>query len=246
MTTKTTMSRKPVASRHSVARANEGRSGNGGSGDAAAPAAARAPLPPRERERGYALVALLALMTILALALTAAAPSIHQQKQRDLEREAIARGEEVAEAIAAYFRARQTLPTSMDQLLEGIPFGTKKIQILRPSATIDPLSTAGEWRLVRPRSADMTSFQQAIMLYSGGTIPPPRDPVAQRLFQQFGTPILGAVGIGKTEDAPGGEDDSTNASGPFIGVASRSRRDSVVLYYGIERHDKWVFTPLYR
>lgn len=207
----------------------------------------RAPYSPRAGERGYTLVALLALMTILALALTAAAPSIHQQKQRDLEREAVARGEEVAEAIAQYMRMKKVPPTSMDQLLEGLAYGTKKVQILRPSAAIDPLSSTGEWRLVRSRSSEIGSFQQAVMLYSGGSPPPlSKDRTLAPLLQSHVAAILGIVDTGKKEEAPGGEDDSTNATGPFIGVASRSRRDSVITYYGIERHDKWVFTPLFR
>ncbi|HVF27399.1 MAG TPA: hypothetical protein VM943_04090 [Pyrinomonadaceae bacterium] len=208
---------------------------------------APAPHSLRAGERGYTLVALLALMTILALAITAAAPSIHQQKQRDLEREAVARGEEVAEAIAQYMRGKGVPPTSIDQLLEGLAFGTKKVQILRPSAAIDPLSSTGEWRLVRSRSAELTSFQQAVLLHSGGSPPPlSRDMRLAQLLQQHIIPVGGIISTGKKEESPGGEDDSTNATGPFIGVASRSRRDSVITYYGIERHDKWVFTPLFR
>src|SRR5437660_1967110 len=45
---------------------------------------------------------------------------------------------------------------------------------------------------------------------------------------------------------PGGEDDSANSSGPFLGVASRSQRNSVITYYGIDRHDQWIFTPLFK
>jgi hypothetical protein len=33
---------------------------------------------------------------------------------------------------------------------------------------------------------------------------------------------------------------------PFIGVASQSRATSVIAYYGIENHSKWIFTPLFR
>ncbi len=33
---------------------------------------------------------------------------------------------------------------------------------------------------------------------------------------------------------------------PFIGVASQSRSTSVIAYYGIENHSKWIFTPLFR
>src|SRR6266498_4250824 len=81
-------------------------------------------------EAGYALVALLAVMSVLVLFAIAAAPSIRQQAQREQEKEAIFRGEQVAEAILSYYRYRRStlgtasdaaLATSMDQLLEGIP-----------------------------------------------------------------------------------------------------------------------------
>ena len=196
----------------------------------------------RAGERGYTLVALLVLMTIMALALTAAAPNIHQQKQREMEKEAIARGEDVAEAIRLYVRAKGAPPTSIDQLLEGIPFGTKKIQILRPSSARDPLSSSGEWRLVKPTDNALVDFQRALILYAGGQPVTTRDP----LFKSYEARFSAIVNTGTQEAAPGGEDDSPSSDGPFIGVASRSRRESVMTYYGIERHDKWVFTPLFK
>src|SRR5829696_4694050 len=94
----------------------------------------------RRSEGGYTLVALLAMMTVLALFAMAAAPSMQQQAQRDREQEAIFRGEQVADAISAYYKYRrgtsgtagdQALPTSMEQLLRGIPVpgGSKNRQI---------------------------------------------------------------------------------------------------------------------
>src|SRR5205809_2159458 len=73
-------------------------------------------------ERGYTLIALIALMSLLALFALAAAPRVQQQAQREREKEAIFRGEQVADAIRAYYRYRgdqgvNSLPTSMDQLL---------------------------------------------------------------------------------------------------------------------------------
>lgn len=200
-------------------------------------------------ERGYTLVALLALMSLLALFALAAAPNVRQQTQREREKEAIFRGEQVADAIRSYYRYRgaqgvNSLPTSIDQLLEGIPRGTKKLQILRSEAARDPLSSDGEWRLVGPTSEDFGQFVQSLTLYTGGIPPTPK--------QDFGglasliprsTNILDTESTGR---APGGEDSSPNASGPFLGVASRSQRNSVIAYYGIERHDEWVFTPLFR
>src|SRR5918911_5275854 len=103
----------------------------------------------RRGERGYTLVALLAMMTILAIAMLAAVPSVRHQAQREREIEAIRRGEEVAEAIRLYVRyhPQHALPTSMEQLVEGVqvPGRTKKLQVLRAAAAHDPLSKSGEW-----------------------------------------------------------------------------------------------------
>lgn len=203
----------------------------------------------RSSERGYMLVALLLLMTLLALFAAAAAPNVRQQAQREREKEAIFRGEQVADAIRAYYRFHggqgvNSLPTSMDQLLEGIPRGTQKIQILRAEATRDPLSKSGEWKLIGPSSQEFASFVQALTIYNGGTPPPPRGNLAglAALIPQM-TNVLDTKA---PEKAPGGEDNSPSPDGPFLGVASRSQRASVLTYYGIERHDYWVFTPLFR
>lgn len=196
-----------------------------------------------DQERGYTLFALLALMTLLALFATAAAPSVRQQVLREREQEAIFRGEEVAEAIRLYFRYTGRLPTSMEQLLEGVPRGTKKIQILRPVAAIDPL-TKDEWKLIRPRTQSMIQFQRAVMLYAGGRVPPTtRDP---QLFARYGMQLTNVVDTGSTTTVPSVEDDSSNGIGEFIGVASRNSDESVITYYGIDHHDQWIFTPLFR
>ena len=199
-------------------------------------------------ESGYTLVALLALMSVLALFALAAMPNLSQQAQREREREAIFRGEQVSDAIRSYYRFRgsqgvNSLPTSMDQLLEGIPRGTKKLQVLRSEAARDPLSKDGEWRLIGPTSQDFSRFVQSLTVYSGGVPPAPRQDFSSLagLIPQM-TDVLGTNSTGT---APGGEDTSPDASGPFLGVASRSQRNSVISYYGIDRHDYWIFTPLF-
>ena len=203
-----------------------------------------------DRERGYALVSLLALMSLLALFALAVAPRVQQQAQREWEKEALFRGDQVGEAIRAYYRSRgaqgvNALPTSMDQLLEGvqIPGRTKRLQILRPSAARDALSSDGEWRLIGPTSQDFRGFVQNLTLYSGGVPPVPR--------QEFTglaslIPRMSNVLDVDSGPAPGGDSSSLDASGPFIGVASRSQRDSVITFFGIERHDQWIFTPMFR
>ena len=202
-------------------------------------------------------MALLAMMTVLALFAMAVAPSAQQQATREREQEAIFRGEQVADAIRDYYKNRasvnraagdQALPTSMDQLLEGIPIpgGSKNRQILRPSAARDPLTIEGEWRFILPRTEALIDFQQAVMFYAGNVLPPTRDPQIAQL-QQFAVPrITSVTNLGEQTPQRSSSSVDDNATGPFVGVASRSRRESVLTYYGIEREDQWIFTPLFR
>ncbi|HKR12088.1 MAG TPA: hypothetical protein VJT15_08530 [Pyrinomonadaceae bacterium] len=210
----------------------------------------------RRSEAGYTLVALLALMSVLALFAMAVAPSAQQQAVREREKEAIYRGEQVADAIRAYYiyrsqrtnqRGDNALPSSMEQLLEGIPIpgGSKNRRILRMSAARDPLTIEGEWRFVRPRSESLIDFQQSVMFYAGNILPMPEGEMAQ--LQQFAVPAvtpLVNLGSGAQRRTSSSVDDS--GGGPFVGVASRSRRASVLTFYGIEQHDQWIFTPLFR
>jgi type II secretory pathway pseudopilin PulG len=212
---------------------------------------------PRRSEGGYTLVALLAMMTVVALFAMAVAPSVQQQSQRELEKEAIFRGEQVADAIRDYYKYRSTisrgagdqaLPSSMDQLLEGIPIpgGSKNRQILRASAARDPLTIEGEWRFVLPRTDALIDFQQSVMFYAGNIIPTTQDPQMAQL-QQFAVPqITSITNLGLASSTRTTSSIADDATGPFVGVASRSRRESVLTYYGIERHDQWIFTPLFR
>jgi type II secretory pathway pseudopilin PulG len=211
----------------------------------------------RHSEGGYTLVALLAMMTVLMLFAMAVAPSVQQQSQREREQEAIYRGEQVANAIGQYYiyRSRivgggnpQALPTSMDQLLEGVPIpgGSKNRQILRPSAARDPLTIEGEWRFILPRSEALIDFQQSLMFYANNMSPRTNDPQIAPL-QQFAVPVViptSNIGASSSKNDTSSVDD--DATGPFVGVASRSKRDSVLTYYGIEREEQWIFTPLFR
>ena len=207
------------------------------------------PNPNLNDERGYALVALLVVMSLMALFAMAAASNVKQQAQREREKEAIFRGEQVADAIRSYYRFRggqgvNSLPTNMDQLLEGIPRGSKKLQILRVEAARDPLSSSGEWKLISPTSQDFAGLVRNLTVYSGGVPPTPR-----RDFTALANLIPQMMNVldDKSENtAPGGEDNSASSSGPFLGVVSRSQRNSVITYYGIDRHDGWIFTPIFR
>jgi len=195
-------------------------------------------------------------MTLMTLFALAAAPSILQQSQREREQEAIFRGEEIADAIRAYYNAQlksgraprgeAALPTSIDNLVEGvsIPGRTKKLQVLRASAARDPLSTTGEWRFIKPHSNSMADFTRSLMLYTENVPPTTADPEL-KAQERFMAPLSLAIG-GLQGGLLSGDDIADSATGPFIGVSSRSKRKAVIYYYGIDQHNQWVFTPFYR
>lgn len=203
----------------------------------------------RHDEAGYTLVALLALMTILALFAVAAAPSLQQQARREKEKEAIFRGEELAEAIRLYYSyqaargitGEAALPSSIDQLLEGVTVGTRRVQILRGSAARDPLSQS-DWHLVRPRSSELADFQRCVMMFAANVRPPTRDPQLKQVEVFMAPAVLPSEGTDCSTSTGSGDP----FQGPFIGVASENKTSSVIHYYGIGHHDGWIFTPLFR
>lgn len=194
------------------------------------------------------LLAVMAIMTIFAITLLAVAPTVQMNVQREKELEAIRRGEEVAEAIRQYVTFYNgKLPDSMDDLLEGLPQGTKKRQILRLSASIDPLSSDGKWRLIKPDSSAFINFGKRLQSYNNGFLPSSPEP--RRLFDPYALPLVNIINSQTDSDLQEADDtefDVVTDNQPFIGVASQSRSKSVITYYGIENHSKWVFTPLFR
>jgi type II secretory pathway pseudopilin PulG len=194
------------------------------------------------------LLAIMAMMALFAIALLAVAPSVHQEVQREKELESIRRGEEVAEAIRQYvIHHRGTkLPESIDDLLEGLPQGTKKRMILRASAATDPLSEDGKWRLIKADPTTLAALAKRIQVYNKGLLPD--SPAPKEYFDRYSIMIVNNLNTG-TEDDPDGVDedfDIVTDNQPFIGVASQSRSRSILTYYGIEKHSNWIFTPLFR
>ena len=200
--------------------------------------------PITDSERGATLLAVMAMMTLFAVAMLAVAPSVQYEVQREKELEAIRRGEEVADAIRMYvdFYRGQKLPESMDDLLEGLPQGTKKKQILRPSAAIDPLSEDGKWRLIKADPQTVAKFAKRVQDYNNGVLP--GNP--SRNLDRYTVVIVNSVNTESELEADDEDFEVVTDNQPFIGVASQSRAKSIISYYGIDKQSSWIFTPMFR
>lgn len=193
------------------------------------------------------LFAILAIMAVTAIMVLSAAPLVQQEVQRELELESIRRGEEVADAIKEYIKAHNGKePESIDDLLEGLPQGTKKRMILRPSAAVDPLSEDGKWGLVKPEPQTLARFAQRVQTYNGGMLP--GNPEPRQIFNRYSVMIVNSLNTADESDItePDESVDAVTSDQAFIGVVSQSKSRSVLAYYGAENHSKWIFTPLFR
>src|SRR5687768_7780745 len=175
----------------------------------------------RRSEAGMTLFAILAIMAVTAIMVLSAAPLVQQEVQRELELESIRRGEEVAEAIHQYyaFHNNTKLPESIDDLLEGLPQGTKKRMILRPSAAVDPLSEDGKWRLIKAEPQTIANIAKRVQLFNGGLLPS-----SPRGYERYLVTLVNVLDTDEETDItePDEEIDLVTDSQPFIGVASQS------------------------
>ncbi len=192
------------------------------------------------------LLAVMGIMVIFAVMLLAVAPTVQLEVQREKEIESIRRGEEIARAIEQFviYNRGTKLPESIDDLLEGLPQGTKKRMILRPSAATDPLSEDGKWRLIKPEPQVIAAFAKRVQEYNNGLLPSSPNQLFDRWAVVIVNSVTSADPTENTEPDPDYEVVTDNT--PFIGVASQSRSRSVLTYYGAENHSKWIYTPLFR
>jgi hypothetical protein len=77
-------------------------------------------------------------------------------------------------------------------------------------------------------------------------LPIPQDPQIQQLQQLAAPQIVTITNLASSASRPSGSSAGDTTSGPFVGVASQNANKSVLTYYGIESHDQWIFTPLFR
>ena len=107
------------------------------------------------------------------------------------------------------------------------------------------MSEDGKWRLIQPDSQAFINFGRRVQTYNNGLLPSS----PSQVFDRYALPLVNILNTGSeedTEEADEAEFDDVTDNVPFIGVASQSKSKSVIAYYGIENHSKWIFTPLFR
>ena len=171
---------------------------------------------------GYAMAALLVTLGVMATLMTAALPVWRHQAQREKEAELIFRGEQYARAIGLYQRKMGpgNYPPNIDVLVQQ-KFLRKKYK--------DPMVKDGEFQII-----PFGGVQQpggAVGTIGGRVGGPP---------QAGGRGGPGPIGaqppsFGTGQVAPG------VATGPMMGVVSKSKEASIRIYRGLTFYNQWQF-----
>jgi type II secretory pathway pseudopilin PulG len=169
----------------------------------------------RASERGFSLVAVAASTTIMLLLMGMAMPTWKYVMKNAREEELLFRGTQIVEAIERYQKKHgNSPPVSLDIMVKG--------KFLR-KAYKDPMSPKGEWRFIRPGEVRAPPTAAGARTRPGMPTPAPTP-----------TPRTGPVG---RTSSPSG----TRSFGPFIGVASTSKDESIRLFNGRGRYAEWLF-----
>jgi type II secretory pathway pseudopilin PulG len=181
------------------------------------------------QDSGYAMAALLVAIAVLTLMLSIAMPVWRHEMQREREAELVFRGEQYVRAIDLFQRKYPgTAPPSIDVLVSQ-KFLRKKYK--------DPVTEDGEFRIVyagqqgqptpgAPGQGDgarQPGAKPSLIPQGRG----PRD--TRRDLPRPGTPA------GQPGAQPG------FGVGGIIGVASKSKDRSILLYKGRNKYEEWPF-----
>jgi hypothetical protein len=143
------------------------------------------PSPSSEGEGGWALLGLILALTVLGIVLVSSVtPNYRISVQREKETEMMYRGNQMAEGIARWYNngfltgpPQLMAPPAyghlkeLKKLREGVRLGVREIKFVRPSATIDPMSSE-EWEPVYARDPRIMPFLQAWSIETGGILSP--------------------------------------------------------------------------
>jgi type II secretory pathway pseudopilin PulG len=169
----------------------------------------------RRGEGGFSIVMLVAAITIMMIGMAVAVPSWQHVIQDDKEQELIFRGGQIADAIQSYQRKNgNALPATLEVLVKG--------KFLR-KAYKDPMVSDGQWRFIRQGEA------------TGGAVRPPGVPggpsPSPSASPTTASPQTVSTGTGL----------AGSTLGPFVGVASRSKKKSLRIFNNAKSYDMWLF-----
>jgi type II secretory pathway pseudopilin PulG len=185
-------------------------------------------VPSKSGESGYNMVMLIVAITILNIMVAAVLPLMSTDIQRQKEEELVFRGFQYAEAIRIFHARFQRYPVKLEELLEMKPRCIRQLWK-------DPMTKDGKWGLIFQGGLTTPPTDPS---GGGGNPTDPKNPKTPDPKDPEG-PIPDGTEGGGLNTPKNGE---VVATGPIIGVYSKSRKVSHLILYGHEHYNEWQFT----
>jgi type II secretory pathway pseudopilin PulG len=203
-------------------------------------------------ERGFTLAGALTILAIIAIFWALTLPLWARIKQRDNEEELIFRGNEYIEAIGRYHQKYGTYPPDLDTLL--------KLKFIR-KLYLDPMTKSGKWKVLHPDALVQTGAAGTINMPGGNTpggITDDKDKKGGKKnklglnnkddddddddedMEDNSSNPNDPFGL-KDEDKDSDEEKEVESVGPVVGIVSRSKKESLRIYNGQDKYNKWKF-----
>ncbi|HEY7159650.1 MAG TPA: hypothetical protein VH815_00260 [Acidobacteriota bacterium] len=203
-------------------------------------------------EKGFTLAGALTILAIIAIFWCLTLPLWARIKQRDNEEELIFRGNEYIEAIGRYHLKYGTYPPDLESL--------QKLKFIR-KLYADPMTKSGKWKVLHPDSLVQTGAAGQINM-PGGTNPggitddknkkngkknklglnnDDDDDDDEDMEDNDSSNPNDPFGLKDEEDKDSDEEKEVESVGPVVGVVSRSKKDSIKIYNGQDKYNKWKF-----
>lgn len=188
-------------------------------------------LPGQGGERGYAMAALLVSLAVMSVVMSAVLPVWRFQARREKEAELVFRGEQYARAVGLFARKNGgAFPPNLDVLVEG-RYLRKKYK--------DPMVEDGEFQplfagMNMPGQPQRGGGRGGIGASAGGR-------GARGAGGRVGSPPVVSGGSTPTSGSPFQSTPGQTGVGGLIGVVSKSKEASIMIYRGATRYNEWVF-----
>jgi type II secretory pathway pseudopilin PulG len=165
------------------------------------------------------MAALLVSLAVMAVLMSVALPVWRHEAQREKEAELVWRGQQYIRAIRLFNNQTRTLPTSVDQLVQG-HFLRKKFKDPITNDDFEPIGAGGAPGQAQPGAPGQPGQTGA---GRGGAAPAGGFAQPTTSLPQGGTVSGGTI--------PGG----------MLGVRSKSKDESIRTYLGRNHYNEWVF-----
>jgi type II secretory pathway pseudopilin PulG len=183
------------------------------------------------------MAALLVGLAVMAVLMSVALPVWRHEMQREKEEELVFRGQQYVRAIRLYQAKTQTLPPSVDVLVQG-RYIRKKFKDPISGEDFLPIGAAGA---IPGQGGQTVPFGRGAQ---GGQAGQSGPGVQSGQTGRTGSTPTAATGGGSRGTQPTsafGTTDGGMVQGGMMGVVSKSKDESIRLYQGRNHYNEWPF-----